>query len=314
MGAIHDLLEADRANTLNSIKALDRFSPDLPYSLDEVADLFDNFIRQFGVVMDDSEELRAGNAIAEELGADAESLRELLDKEGLTEERLEEAKTIWRRLYARHARRILLLLLQRHYLWAVTDLLRMRITPALGYCRQEAEAVALLVLVRDSPNLGIRWFRVRTDEEGKAFFKDVQRDVRAVLTRLELNDVYERGSGSALHVRLASAAPALSLDRMPNAIWLGYQEVRPDEPFRYFLDVLGFLSTQVRVVRALGEAFPEITDPIWAAAVDRFTRSVVGLWERLSQQFPAECRRLEEMSAPGPPQADAGGFNANLDA
>ena len=298
MSAIRNLLEADQANTANSIDALQRFSPDLPGALDYATDLFDQFIRHVGVVLDDSEELCAGNAIAKELGVEPEQLRELLNDEKPAVGKIEEARTIWRLLYARQARRVLLLLLQRYFIWAATDLLRMRLTSSLGYCRQEAEAVALLVLVRESPDLGIRWLRVRTDEEGTAFFRGTQRAVRSTLERLELNDPYERGSGWALHVRFASAVPGLSLDRRPNEIWLGFQEVQPDEPFQYYLEVLGFLSVQVRIVRALQNAFPEVTDPSWPGAVDRFTRKVAALWEELSRRFPAKCRRLKEMELP----------------
>jgi hypothetical protein len=298
MSAIQDLLEADQANTANSIDALQQFSPDLPSALDYAADLFDQFVRHVGEALDDTEELRRGNAIAEELGLEPEQLRELLNDVKPAMGKIEEARTIWRQLYARQARRILLLLLQRHYMWAATDLLRMRLTPALGYCRQEAEAIALLVLVRNSPDLGIRWLRVRTDEEGVAFFKETQRELRPTLQQLELSGAYERGSAWALHVRFASAVPGLSLDHQPNQIWLGFQEVRPDEPFQYYLDVLAFLSTQVRVVRALGDAFPEVAHPSWQGAVDRFTRKVAALWEELSRRFPAECRRLEEMESP----------------
>ncbi len=298
MSAIRDLLESDHANTTNSIDALQRLSPDLPGALDYAADLFDQFIRHVGVALDDTAELRAGNAIAEALGLKPQPLREVLDEEKSAGGKIEEARRIWRRLYARQGRRILLLLLQRHFMWGATDLLRMRLTPALGYCRQEAEAIALLVLVRDNPDLGIRWLHVRTDEEGVAFFRNVQGEVRSTLKRLELNDAYERGSGAALHVRFASAVPGLSLDRKPNEIWLGFQEVRPEEPFQYYLEVLGFLSIQVRVLRALGEAFPEVTDPSWPGAVGRFTRKVAALWEELSRRFPAECRRLKEMESP----------------
>ncbi len=302
MSTIQCLLEADQANTANSIYALQQFSPDLPGMLDCAADLFDQFIRHVAAVLDDSEKMRAGNAITEGLGLEPEQLRELLNDEKPAAGKIEEARTIWRRLYARQARRILLLLLQRHVMWAATDLLRMRLTPALGYCRQEAEAIALLVLVRNSPDLGIRWLRVRTDEEGVAFFRNVQSEVRSTLKRLELNDAYERGSGAALHVRFASAVPGLSLDRKPNEIWLGFQEVRPEEPFRYYLEVLGFLSIQVRVLRSLGEAFPEVTDPSWPGAVDRFTRNVGALWGELSRQFPAEWHRVEEMQSSSNPQ------------
>lgn len=151
------------------------------------------------------------------------------------------------------------------------------------------------MLVRDSPDLGIRWLRVRTDEEGKAFFREMQSEVRSALKRLELNNAYERGSGVALHVRLASAVPGLSLDRKPNEIWLGFQEVRPEEPFRYYLEVLAFLSIQVHVVRALGEAFPEVTDASWPGVINRFTCRVAAFWEDLSRQFPAEYLRIKEV-------------------
>lgn len=107
-----------------------------------------------GVALDDSQDLRAGNAIADNLGLEAEQLRGLLNDEHPAVGKIEEARAICRRLYARQARRILLLLLQRHFMWAATDLLRMRLTPAFGYCRQEAEAIAFLCLFEIAPILG----------------------------------------------------------------------------------------------------------------------------------------------------------------
>lgn len=168
----------------------------------------------------------------------------------------------------------------------------MRRTAAIGYARLEAESLALLCLMRDDPAIANRWLRVATDEEGRRFYRDLQPRILEELCRLNLIRAYEAGSGSSLHVRLSSAVEGLSLDRMPEEVWLTFQEGWEQDQVSYFGDILFFVHTQERVFRALGEAFPEVADPIWGERVRIFSRTVEYLWDRFKTAFPDQQRRL----------------------
>jgi hypothetical protein len=105
-----------------------------------------------------------------------------------------------------------------------------------------------------------------------------------------------------LHVRIASAVRNLVWkDKTGKSqIWLGYQELKPNNGFNrffYFLEVLSFLRTQERVFRALGDAFPEVSDPIWFERVRIFARTVDSLWQKLERTFPEECEKYRRRIA-----------------
>lgn len=255
--------------------------------------MFKTFSRCMKGALDDSSDLVTLDECAKELGINENALISLIGSETRRGPALDRARTSWLRLYARRARGIIFLLLQRQFMWAATDLLRMRLTPAIGYCRQEAESLALLFMMRDDPAIAHRWLKLATDSDGKGFYREFQGRILAEIERLDLAGAYEQGSGSSLHVRFASAVRGLSLDRKPNEVWLGYQEARQDDPFSYFLEVLSFLRTQERGFRALGEAFPEVSDPIWPERVRIFTRTIDSLWRRLERVFPEQCEKYQ---------------------
>jgi hypothetical protein len=76
----------------------------------------------------------------------------------------------------------------------------MRLTPALGYGRLEAESLALLIIMRGDENVGESWMGLVSDTKGKAFYKKYQGEIIQVLRRYNLDGAYERGSGASLHV------------------------------------------------------------------------------------------------------------------
>lgn len=295
MSELDELIQADAENISNSRKAFTDFDPELSAALDTAAEMFKTFSRCMIGALDDSVDLATFADCAKELGIDGDTLLSRIRSE-TRDPVLDRARTALLSGLARRARGIVFLLLQRQFMWAATDLLRMRLTAAIGYGRQEAESLALLFLMRDDPSIANRWLKLATDSEGRQFYQEFQGRIRTEIERLDLSGAYEQGSGASLHVRFASAVRGLSLDRKPNEIWLGYQEVRQDDPFSYFLEVLYFLRTQERVFRALGDAFPEVSDPIWAERVRIFTRTIESLWERLEKVFPQQCERYRRMA------------------
>jgi len=295
MSELDKLIQADGENVPNSRTILIQFAPELSRALDDASEMFLTFVRCMEGALDDTADLATLKECARELEVDEEKFVSLMWAED-QDPALDRARTAWSNYLARRARGIVYLLLQRQFMWGASDLLRMRITPALGYGRLEAESLALLFLMRDDPSIGKRWLRLATDSDGKQFYYDYQKKILEVLGRLNLIGAYEQGSGGSLHVRMMSAISGLKLGEKPNVVQLGYQELRQDNLFSYFLMVLYFLRTQDRVFQALGEAFPEVSDPIWPERVGLFTRNIDNLWGRLEKNFPKESEKLRRMA------------------
>jgi len=302
MSEIDELMQADAENVSHSRRILAGFDPELSTILDTAAGMFTTFGRCIEGGEAESTDLSTFQQCSKDLGVEPEKLIELVESKTCNNPIIDRARSAWFKLYSRRVRGIIFLLLQRQYMWAVTDLLRMRLTPALGYGRLEAESLALLIIMRGDENVGNSWMELVSDTEGKAFYKKYQGEIIQVLRRYNLDGAYERGSGASLHVRIASAVRNLVWkDKTGKSqIWLGYQELKPNNGFNrfnYFLEVLSFLRTQERVFRALGDAFPEVSDPIWFERVRIFAQTVDSLWQKLERTFPEECEKYRRRIA-----------------
>src|SRR5262249_13182282 len=106
----------------------------------------------------------------------------------------DEARAAIARLYSRRARAILKQLAFRSFVWGVTDLLRLRVTAALGHARIEVEAVALMNIMAENPAVAWKWFGIDSDSAGQRFFGEHKARVREILTRFELVDLYDMAS------------------------------------------------------------------------------------------------------------------------
>ena len=294
MSELDELIKADAENIPKSRKALIRFDPELSRALDAAAGMFKTFGRCMEGALDDSADMATILDCAKQLGIDEKTLVVQVESD-TGDAALNRARTAWLRLLAHRARGIIFLLLQRQFMWAATDLLRVRLTPAIGYGRQEAESLGLLFLMRDDPNIADRWLKLVTDSDGKMFYREFQGRIAQEIERLGLSRTYEQGSGTSLHVRFASAVRGLSKGK-PHEVGMVYQEARDEDQFSYFLTVLGFLHTQDIVFQALGDAFPEVSDPIWPERVRRFSQTVASLRERLETTFPEQCKKHRQMA------------------
>jgi hypothetical protein len=153
-------------------------------------------------------------------------------------------------------RMVVYLLLWRHFRWAATDICRFRVTAALGYQRQQAEAIGLFWLFDESPELGEQWLAIRSDKDGRDFHTRSRRRLLDIMRQHELVGAYEKGSATSLHVRFAGALPGFRL--IPGGVpTLIDTELDPDHLSPYFALVAAFLITQQRVFRALDAANPE---------------------------------------------------------
>jgi hypothetical protein len=302
MSEIEKLIETDAENISHSRRILAGFDPELSLALETAAGMFTTFSRCIEGATEEYKDLSTFKQCCNEMGVEEEKLIEIIESKSRDNPILDRARSAWFSIYGRRVRGIIFLLLQRQFMWAVTDLLRMRITPAIGYTRLEAESLALLLIMKKDPSVANRWMSLTSDKEGKAFYKEFQGQIIKELKNISLDVTYEMGSGASLHVRFASAIRNLSFKNKPgkSEIWLGYQELKPGNGFnrfQYFLQVLSFLRTQERIFRTLADAFPEVSDPIWFTRVDVFARTVDVLWQKLEKTFPNECEKYRQRIA-----------------
>jgi len=292
MSALDDLLAADSKNAGRWRDNFRRFDPSLSDTFDTAGEMFNTFSRCIEGTQDESVEYRILEQYAHTHGLTAEGVIRRIGGAEAIGVIPPEAQRAYIRMWARRARAVLFLLLQRSYLWGATDLLRMRLTSAEGYCRLEAEAIGLMLLIQDDPSVGERWLKVADEEQGRAFFSATQSKLKDSLREVGLISAYDRGSAVSQHLRLASA--------MHNLLWsethayLAYQEAQAEDPFMFFLGVLAFLSIQVYVFQVLKKAFPEVTEPIWDQRVRLFNIEVTRLWDQLEKQFPDKCEAIKK--------------------
>ncbi len=293
MALLDDVLMQDADNAGAWRLNFAKFDPGLPAAFDTASGLFVSFTRCVGDTEDESQAQEAAvlerYAQIQRLTAE-EVVRHFTGSEPAVPDDVRQACL---HLGRRQTAMVILLLLQRYFMWGATDLYRMRISAAEGYRRLQAEAVGLLILMQRNPQVSKDWWAVQSDGEGKKFFIKYQPDLKKILESTDLISAYNLGSGIAQHVRVASAALCISIS--DNRISLTYQE--PLLGYGGFLAILSFLSTQVHVFHALRQAFPHITDSSWNTAVVRFIAEVQRLWRCLAESFPDEWRESELRSA-----------------
>jgi hypothetical protein len=302
MPEIDELLATDHANVPETKKLLAAFHPELQRALNLGASIYSALARAIPDSDRESTDVRAYREAARALGAkDREELDHILGKKAKTkaERKLRVAlKAAEDRRKARRARIIVLLMMYRAYMWAVTDVLRMRMTPAIGYGRQLAEGFALLALMHRSPGAATRWLRILTNEHGERFYKRHQGELKHEMRHADLLGTYERGSGAALHVRFAAAARGLHISsshddsRVIDEIKLVFQEVQKGNEGHFIDGILGLLRTQERVFTHLGSVLPEVEDPLpLKKLAPEFRKLVDALVETLRRHVTQAVRR-----------------------
>jgi hypothetical protein len=298
---IDQLLRADTANVEQTKRLFDAFDPALFEAFNRATRMFDWFAALIGHHLSDLDDMHEIKRCGKTLGARSlAELRAILARETHDEARRELVGRIERandRILGRRLRGLVLTMIDRAYHWGVTDLLRMRLTPAIGYQRIESEAFALICRMRDHPHIARKWMEIASDDDGVNFYRENQGALRDEMKRTKLDFAYDSASGIALHVRFAGAAYGFQQkahevgEAFVHEMKLLCQELDPKEPKYFLAQALGFLRTQDRIFAALPSAFPEVRDDTWGESVAAFTRIVDALGQRFVQKFPAHVDR-----------------------
>jgi hypothetical protein len=304
----HEILQRDAANaeaTLQLIEQLDsRFAikrgreRPLIDLVHEILRLYEIICRDYG---DSDEDIRDHEAIGEAVKGlgitDADKLEDLIAKQLPRKEPkrslVQKAKTAHARLLGRQVRTVLLLSLPRAYVFAMTDTLRRRYSPAKGHIRWAAETLAHIALVHQDPDIGKQW--VECDQvTGQAFFNRHKEAVRNVLQANNLWNSYDMASQVAVHPRMAGLVGGLKLGTDANtgvlaSFGLEFQEGTNDQDrfMLLLLNVLDVLRAHERILIALPKYMPEITDPLLLQThLPRLVADMQVQWKKLATTFP----------------------------
>lgn len=203
--------------------------------------------------------------------------------------------------YSRQNRAILLVRIGVLYGMAVADFLRMRLTAPMAYIRLQCESLALMKLMRDDPAIAREWQSILAEEQGVAFFRKYQKQVKSILDSYDLAFAYNFASSIALHSRFAGIAFGLRTsttiegNRGTQRLETLAQEFDPTNPYPFFLMVLNSLRVQERIFLSLPDCAPEIGDPILLETrVPRFRAAVDGLFGRFTRQHPELIKRYRQ--------------------
>jgi hypothetical protein len=187
------------------------------------------------------------------------------------------AKDAVEKAYSVVARIYLLLRLRRDFLFGLADLLRLRLTTAIGYLRVQAESIAALALMGGDPALARDWLATCSRSEGKEFYRKHHQRIVQKLKQLDLYDYYEDGSNMSLHSRAFGVAPGIIIGEKGSPqghIKLTYQEI--DDAVILFLWFCVYLRAHEKMIKKLLEALPEVD--FAQTEVRRYEEMVESLW------------------------------------
>jgi hypothetical protein len=130
MREIDKLLEADETNSQQSMKLFNRFDPSLVTSFDDAANLFAVFSRSFGHGATDDDTQHSIAELAKEGGFTELDVRQALNNRkpsSMKGDLFEKIVSRRNDYYGRRSRGLLLLHAYRSYMYAATDIRRLRV-------------------------------------------------------------------------------------------------------------------------------------------------------------------------------------------
>ena len=278
---IERVLAADDANSKISPKLIAQLHPAAAAHFELTDDMFRLLLEKVDSRQDAEDSTLA--AMASEMGLTEDALVVRLSTRDVMVP--EDAREAFQRLRALRVVRLLVLAVERYWVFGATDFHRLRVASAGGYLRLEAEASAFVTLFLRNPALAIRWQSLGTRDEGKRFFRETQGDVLKVLEAVNLRSTYDISSGGSQHVRMASLVRS-----MPDSgeSRLRGQEFDVDDPYSFHLALAYFHRTQSRVLFALGQALSLGEDREWNAAMLKFEEQTNVIWNALEARYRGE--------------------------
>jgi hypothetical protein len=201
-----------------------------------------------------------------------------------------EAKDALESLHSIIGRIYLLLRIRRDFFFGLAELLRLRITPAIGYQRIQSESLGLLSLFQKEPRVAQAWLDIIGDKSGKSFYKEYHRRVRAEINLLGFGEYYEQGSEMSLHSRFGGIGFGLLQAHRQivmsesRTVGLVYQEV--SDSVVLFLWFCSYLRFHQRLVVQIRGTLPEIDDSQFnSGEIDEFSSMLDRLINKLIPMY-----------------------------
>jgi len=283
------LIDCDTENIKESKRALVSIEPRSLECLEHAVSAFEQLAESFGKVCECDKHNRIINDWARGLGLRGETAANFLrdavpigrassqDSFGLAKESYHKAVSII-------ARAQLTLRLGRDFLFGITDLMRLRITPAFGYLRLQAESTGILRLLYEHPEMGEEWLASADYDKGKAFYDKWNREIVERIRAYGLHPDYVRGSNMALHSRASGITMGFLLGEKekdkPGEIRLLYQEI--DDAGMLFIWFGAFLRFHRKLFLKMKDVIPELDDShVNASSILSFLKLEDLIWSKV---------------------------------
>ena len=296
MTEINKLIEADEINCKESLKLFNQFDSSLVASFDEVSNLFTTLSRSFSHGAKDDDTKHSISKLAKEGRLTESQFKDVLNGRKppkLADDLFEDIISNRNEYYSRRSRALLLLQTYRSYMWAATDIRRLRVGNALGLMRSEIESVALMLLFQNKNELAHTWFNIKGDQQGRDFFNKTKKNVSKFSERFELTVEWNLASSAAQHSRFIGIVDALSIssstqfDRYIDNYSVAFQDFDPKRPEQLIVRALYVLRTQGKLLTPLQLSLPEVSDPLLLETrMPKFINKLGFLYDKFQKEYP----------------------------
>ena len=289
---LNSLVGKDSDNIAASRQALNDIEPASLMAVEKAAEVLDNVPQLFGKICEYAKHHKVVSDWALSMGLRGEEELQLVrdavligkpqasDQSEMAKESLEKAVSIISRCQ-------LSLRLGRDFLFGTTDLLRLRITPALGYLRLQSETIAILRLLYEKPQMSEEWLASAYPDGGKPFYDKWHREILKRIRDFGLHPDYLFGTNMALHSRASGLSMGImvgaSEKEIPGQTRFAYQEA--DDPGTLFFWFGMFLRFHQKLLLHLKDIFPELdSSAIDSSGLPEFLRLEQTVWTKVREK------------------------------
>ena len=295
MTRLDNLLDFDNENAQLSKRALTEIEPTSLEVVEKFAFTLDCLTRSFGTVCNYDKHHKVIEDWAKSLGLKGNKALEFLRNTVVVgsnspNDPTTRAKAEFHNAVAILARAHIALRLGRDFLFGITDMLRLRITPSLGILRMQSESAGQLRLLVNHPELGEDWFASAREDQGKVFHKKWHSKIVSVIRDFDIYTDYSRGSNMSLHTRASGTTLGTLIGAKDAAkrgeIRLNYQEADDARILFFWFGV--FLRFHRKLLIHTSELFPELTERhIEDSRLHEFFTSEANVWKKTGEVHKA---------------------------
>jgi len=288
------LLTLDNENIEISKNALLSIFPKSLELVEHFNNYFNNVFEEFGKECDVNKHQSLISKWAKDLNASGLDILQFLRSAKLigkaksgdytenAKESLLDAQTILVRV-------ILCMRLQRDFLFGISELLKCRITPAIGYIRLQAETAGIMKVMTENNLIATDWLSSISQKDNN-FYRDWHKTIKDSLKSLNLGSDYDLASSLALHSRVGGIAKGMIIGhkyKKPGEMVLNYQEI--DDPKELFFWFGYYIRFHKKIVNNIKTIIPELkkdyTFDLTFNSLELHENSVWNITKKLSREI-----------------------------